>query len=95
MSKTTLLLGAGIGYVLGTRAGRQRYEQIKSAASAAWGNPRVQQTVSSAQRTAMQGAKSATTSLKEAAVGSSATNGATPLTTSTTGTTGTTIPPTL
>lgn len=29
-TKTTLLIGLGIGYVLGSRAGRERYEQIKA-----------------------------------------------------------------
>ncbi|MSS84434.1 YtxH domain-containing protein [Actinomycetaceae bacterium WB03_NA08] len=28
-TKTTLLVGLAVGYVLGTRAGRERYEQIK------------------------------------------------------------------
>lgn len=26
-----LILGAGVGYVLGTKAGRERYEQLRSA----------------------------------------------------------------
>jgi hypothetical protein len=30
--KTGLILGLGIGYVLGTKAGRERYEQIKKVA---------------------------------------------------------------
>lgn len=43
--KLVLLIGIGIGYVLGARAGRGRYEQIKRAASRLWGDPRVQQQV--------------------------------------------------
>jgi len=31
-----LLIGFAIGYVLGSKAGRERYEQIKRAATAAW-----------------------------------------------------------
>ena len=31
-----------MGYVLGSRAGRQRYEQIKSQAQSIWTNPKVQ-----------------------------------------------------
>jgi hypothetical protein len=31
-----LILGAAIGYVLGTRAGRERYEQISRVAKRAW-----------------------------------------------------------
>lgn len=32
-TKTGILIGVGIGYVLGTRAGRERYEQIRAGAS--------------------------------------------------------------
>ena len=32
-TRTGILLGAAIGYVLGTRAGRERYEQIKAFAA--------------------------------------------------------------
>lgn len=32
-TKTGILIGVGIGYVLGTRAGRERYEQIRANAS--------------------------------------------------------------
>ena len=32
-TKTGILIGLGIGYVLGTRAGRERYEQIRASAS--------------------------------------------------------------
>ena len=31
-----VILGAAIGYVLGTRAGRERYEQIRRVAKQAW-----------------------------------------------------------
>ena len=41
-STLLFLVGAGVGYVFGTRAGRQRYEQLKSAAKNAWEDPRVQ-----------------------------------------------------
>lgn len=41
--KVALLLGLGAGYVLGTRAGHDRYEQIKGQAQRAWQDPRVQQ----------------------------------------------------
>ncbi len=34
-----LLIGVAIGYVLGTKAGRERYEQIRRAARAAWESP--------------------------------------------------------
>ena len=46
--KNKLLLAAGIaaGYVLGARAGRQRYDQIANAAKKFADNPKVQQTAS-------------------------------------------------
>ena len=37
--RTGVLLGFGIGYLLGTKAGRQRYEQIRKAASVVANNP--------------------------------------------------------
>ena len=45
MSKMTVLIAGTAGYVLGARAGRQRYEQIRSAAVKVWGNPTVQSKV--------------------------------------------------
>lgn len=38
-----LLLGAGVGYVLGTKAGTQRYEEIKSFTQRVMDKPEVQQ----------------------------------------------------
>ena len=54
MNKTTFLTGFGLGYVLGARAGRQRFEQIKSGAQGVWNNPKVQETVTHAQDLAAQ-----------------------------------------
>ncbi|MRJ75639.1 YtxH domain-containing protein [Aeromicrobium sp. SMF47] len=42
MKKLTLIAAAAAGYVLGTRAGRERYEQIKTQATNVWNNPKVQ-----------------------------------------------------
>ncbi len=36
------VIGLGAGYVLGAKAGRQRYEQIASAADKVWNSPSVQ-----------------------------------------------------
>jgi hypothetical protein len=47
--KITLLVGGAVGYVLGTAAGRERYEQIKSQAQGIWNNPKVQEKASQAQ----------------------------------------------
>jgi len=41
MTKTTFLLGFGAGYVLGSKAGRQRYEMIKRQTRSLMGKPAV------------------------------------------------------
>jgi hypothetical protein len=46
--KVGLVIGLAAGYVLGTRAGRERYEQIKSQALKVWNLEPVQQQVSKA-----------------------------------------------
>lgn len=43
--KILFVVGLGIGYVLGSRAGRERYEQIRKAAERVWNQPAVQQGV--------------------------------------------------
>ncbi|WP_159607296.1 hypothetical protein [Agromyces humi] len=43
--KILFVVGVGVGYVLGTRAGRERYEQIRAAAEKVWNQPSVQQGV--------------------------------------------------
>ena len=43
MKKLMLLVAGGVGYVLGTRAGRERYEQIKRTATRVKDDPRVQE----------------------------------------------------
>jgi hypothetical protein len=43
--KVLFVVGLGVGYVLGTRAGRERYEQIRKAAQGVWNSPTVQQGV--------------------------------------------------
>lgn len=49
MKKLALVAAAAAGYVFGTRAGRERYEQIKTRATKVWENPRVQKTVNDAE----------------------------------------------
>ena len=46
--KLTFLAGAAVGYVLGARAGRGRYEEIKNQAETLWQDPRVQEKVTAA-----------------------------------------------
>jgi hypothetical protein len=48
MGRLTLGIGLGIGYVLGARAGRERYEQIVQSAQGLLGRPEVQQTLEKA-----------------------------------------------
>ena len=52
ISKPAFLIGAAAGYVLGARAGRERYEQIVSKAQELWGNPQVQAKVNDLEQTA-------------------------------------------
>jgi len=42
--RATFIAGAALGYVLGTKAGRERYEQIKRASRRLSENPTVQET---------------------------------------------------
>ncbi len=43
--KTGLIVGLGVGYVLGTKAGRERYEELKASWDQFTGNPSVQRIV--------------------------------------------------
>jgi hypothetical protein len=43
--KILFVAGLGIGYVLGTRAGREQYERLKAQAARLWNDPRVQKQV--------------------------------------------------
>lgn len=52
MRKITFAVGFATGYVLGARAGRARYEQIRDAARAFASNPAVQSTASTVQHQA-------------------------------------------
>ena len=47
--KAALVVGMAAGYVLGTRDGRGRYEQIKTQADRLWNDPKVQKNVAQAQ----------------------------------------------
>ena len=46
--KLTFVVGLAVGYVLGTRAGRERYEQLKKSARQVAQNPAVRNTAESA-----------------------------------------------
>lgn len=51
MGKISFLVGAAAGYVLGTRAGKRRYEQIKRVSSRVWSSQPVQNRVGDATTT--------------------------------------------
>ena len=51
--KFLFVVGLGVGYVLGTRAGRERYEQIRRAAQSVWNQPVVQEGVDTVKTFAM------------------------------------------
>jgi hypothetical protein len=48
--KLSLLFAFGAGYVLGTKAGRERYDQIAGKAQEVWRDPRVQEKAEQAQQ---------------------------------------------
>ncbi|GAB3546437.1 hypothetical protein GCM10027404_06840 [Arthrobacter tumbae] len=50
-NKLVFTAGMAAGYVLGARAGRASYEQIKVKANELWNNPKVQDKVSQASET--------------------------------------------
>jgi hypothetical protein len=65
MRKMTALVAGGLGYVLGARAGRERYEQIVSLAQRVSSNPKVQKTA----RQAADAAKEAAPVVKDKVAG--------------------------
>jgi hypothetical protein len=67
MSKLFTLTVFGAGYVLGARAGRERYEQIASGARKVAGNPKVQAASSKAQETIAQQAPVVAEAVKDKA----------------------------
>ncbi|MFB9375809.1 hypothetical protein ACFFKU_17155 [Kineococcus gynurae] len=63
--KIIVLVAGATGYVLGARAGRERYEQIVDAAGRLWGNPSVQKRVDAAEDRAADLARQAGAKAKE------------------------------
>lgn len=50
--KAAFLIGGAVGYVLGTRAGRDQFEKIRVQAKRVWEDPRVQETVADVEQRA-------------------------------------------
>lgn len=69
--KVGFLAGVAIGYVLGTRAGRQQFDKIKEKAQEVWENPKVQESVHRAQDTATDFVKEKAPELREKLTGGS------------------------
>jgi hypothetical protein len=63
--KLGLLVGFGAGYVLGTRAGRERYDRIAGKAQELWSDPRIQEKAELAQQVAKEKAEQAQQVVKE------------------------------
>ena len=59
VSRITFVFGLAIGYVLGARAGRERYEQLKRLAKTAAESPAMQQTAGALQAQASAAAAAA------------------------------------
>ena len=60
-----MLAAAGVGYVLGARAGQERYEQIKAGAQRVARDPRVQSAKDTAVDQATTQAEAAASAAKE------------------------------
>ena len=54
MKKLAFIAGIAVGYILGARAGRKRYEQIRTAAKGLWETDSVQRGVHQAQEFAKE-----------------------------------------
>lgn len=67
MKKLLLIGAAAAGYVLGTKAGRERYEQIKRQSSKVWNSGPVQQGVHEAEGVAKHAASAAGTKVADVA----------------------------
>jgi len=65
--KLLLIGAAAAGYVLGTKAGRERYEQIKRQSSKVWNSEPVQHGVHEAEEVAKHAASTAGTKVTDAA----------------------------
>jgi hypothetical protein len=73
--KLKWLVGFGAGYVLGARAGRERYDQIAGKAQEMWSDPRVQEKTGQAQQIVKEKADQAQQVVKGKVGGKASGNG--------------------
>ncbi|WP_151523506.1 YtxH domain-containing protein [Serinicoccus kebangsaanensis] len=66
MSKIMMAAAFGAGYVLGAKAGRERYEQLSAKAQELWGHPKVQEQAYKAKEQAGRVTEQAKGRLKDA-----------------------------
>ena len=64
-ARAALLVGAGVGYVLGTRDGRERYEQLKAQLDRVRQDPRVRAKAAQTQEVARDAASATTSTVKD------------------------------
>ena len=67
LKKLTLVVGFGAGYVLGAKAGKERYEQIEEKFREIAGMPAVQSATANAKDTASEAAETAKQTLNDTA----------------------------
>ncbi|GGB92256.1 YtxH domain-containing protein [Cellulomonas carbonis] len=77
-TKAAFLVGSAVGYVLGTRAGRQQFEKIKTQAQKVWENPKVQESVSGVSEKATGFVKEKAPELKDKLTGGSSSGATSP-----------------
>ncbi|MBU4213782.1 MAG: YtxH domain-containing protein [Actinobacteria bacterium] len=63
-AKAAFVIGAGLGYLVGTASGRARYERMRSWALDVWDDPRVQEYVQEAREQATALAREQATNLR-------------------------------
>ena len=61
--RTGLILGLGVGFVLGAKAGRERYDQMKSALDSVRGNETVKRATAVADRSTVKVRRAAVSGL--------------------------------
>lgn len=63
--RLVLLAGIGIGFILGSRAGRQSYENLKRQATNLWNDPKVQEGIENARESIGKKAPAVVDAVKE------------------------------